>query len=123
MIWIAIIVPGVVVVYFFYLRPILRAMPLLKRFYEEADGFWATVWAFAGRSSTMIWALFLQLLSQMLQWIDPIANLLGDYELRSQISEALQANPVMLGRILMVISLITIAARLRGIMQQSEEQL
>lgn len=121
MTWIVLILPGAIVAYFFYLRPILRAMPMLKRFYEEADGFWQTAWALVGKSVTMIWMLFLQLLSWALQWIDPIANFLGDPELRQQISETLQANPVTLGYILMAISFITIAARLRGMMAQSED--
>lgn len=116
------ILPGLAVAYFFYLRPILRALPMFKRFYEEADGFWQTVWALVGKSATMVWSIFLQFLSWALQAIDPIANYLGDPELKQQITDALQANPQILGWILMAISFVTIAARLRGMMSQSEEQ-
>jgi hypothetical protein len=120
MIWIALILPGLVVAYFLYLRPILHALPMLKRFYDNADGFWAMVWVFCGKSATMAFSYFIQALSQALQWIDPIANFLGDPDLRNQITEGLQANPVILGRILMVVSFLTIAARLHGMVKQSD---
>lgn len=120
--WAVLIFPGLVVVYFFYLRPILHALPMFKRFYEEADGFWATVWVFCGKSVTMTWAYVLQGLSWALQYIDPISNFLGDPQLSQQITDRLQGNPEILGYILMIISFITIAARLRGMMTQSESQ-
>jgi hypothetical protein len=120
MIWIALIAPGLLVAYFLYLRPLLRAMPLLKRFYEQADGFWSTVWAFCGRSVTMAFSYFIQVLSWALQAIDPIASFLGDPDLRQQITDGLQANPKVLGYILMAISFLTIAARLQGLVKQHD---
>lgn len=120
MIWIVLILPGLVVAYALFLRPILRAMPMFKRFYDEADGFWATAWVLCGKSVTMVWAYFLQALSWALQAIDPIANFLGDPDLKQQIADGLQANPKMLGYILMGISFLTIAARLRGMVKQSD---
>lgn len=122
MTWLVLVLPGAVVFYFFYLRPILRALPMFKRFYEEADGFWAKVWAICGKSVTMLWALFLQGLSWLLQYADPIANFLGDPQFSEQLSQRLQGNPEILGYILMVVSFITIAARLRGMMAQSTEE-
>jgi hypothetical protein len=116
----ALILPGLVVAYFLYLRPILRAFPMFKRFYDEADGFWATAWVFCGKSATMVWAFLLQALSWALQAIDPVANFIGDPDLRQQITDGLQANPKVLGYILMGISFLTIAARLRGMVKQSD---
>lgn len=121
MIWLAFILPGLIVAYFLYLRPFLHALPMLKRFYDEADGFWSTVWAFCGKSATMAFAYFIQALSWALQWIDPIANFLGEPDLRQQITDGLQANPKVLGYILMGISFLTIAARLRGISSKGDE--
>lgn len=115
MIWLALILPGLVVGYALFLRPVLHALPQLKEFYAEADGFWAKAWALCGRSMTMVWGFVLQGLGQALQWIDPIASALGDPDLRTQITDTFQANPKILGYVLMVISFITIAARLRGI--------
>jgi len=115
MIWIIAILPGVIVGYALFLRPVLHAMPQLKDFYAEADGFWAKVWALCGRSITIVWGLALQGLGQALQWIDPIASALGDPDLKAQITDTLQTNPKILGYVLMAISFITIAARLRGI--------
>ena len=114
MIWLIAILPGLIVGYALFLRPVLRALPQLKDFYAEADGFWAKVWAVCGKSVTIVWGLVLQLLGQGLQWIDPIASMLGDPELRTQITETLQTNPKVLGYVLMVISAVTIAARLRS---------
>lgn len=115
MIWLIAVLPGVIVGYALFLRPVLRALPQLKDFYAEADGFWAKVWALCGRSITIVWGLALQVLGQALQWIDPIASALGDPDLRTQITDTLQTNPKILGYVLMGISFITIAARLRGI--------
>jgi len=109
------VAPGLIVGYFLFLRPVLRALPQLKEFYAEADGFWAKVWALCGRSITMVWALVLQGVGQALQWVDPIASALGDPDLRTQITDTLQTNPKVLGYVLMAISMITLAARLRGI--------
>ncbi len=114
MIYLALILPGLIVGYFLFLRPALHAVPRFKQFYDEADGFWQTAWALCGKSITLVWALFLQAVSWLLQWIDPIANMVGDPELRNQITDALQANPKFLGYVLMVISFVTIAARLRS---------
>lgn len=113
MIWVALILPGLVAAYVLFSRPVLKEQ--FKAFYVQADGFWAKVWALFGRSTTIVWHSLLWLVGQALQWIDPIAGALGDPDLRQQITETLGANPVILGYVLMVISAITIVARLRGI--------
>lgn len=120
MIWLVLTIPGLVVAYALFLRPALHALPQLKTFYAEADGFWAKVWALCGKSATMAFAYLVQGLGWLLQWMDPIANMLGDPDLRSQVTETLQANPKILGYVLMAISAITIAARLRSFVKSAE---
>lgn len=120
MIWAVLILPGAIVAYFLYLRPFLHTLPMLKRFYDEADGFWQKVWALCGKSVTMAFSYFIQVLSWALQAVDPIASFLGDPDLRQQITEGLQANPKVLGYILMGISFLTIAARLQGLVKQKD---
>ena len=65
-------------------------------------------------SLTVAWGYCLALAGTVLQIIDYVADPLGDSELRSQISTAI-SDPKIAGRILLGISLITIAARLRSL--------
>ncbi len=120
MIFLALTLPGLVVAYWLYVRPFLRALPMFKKFYASADGFWAKVWALCGKSATMAWGLFLQAVGWMLQLIDPIAATLGDPDFRQQIMSTLGADPKIGGYILMAISFITIAARLRGLAKSTD---
>lgn len=113
--WLILIVPGVACAYYFLLRPVLHAIPALKTFYAEADGFWAKVWAICGRSVTVLWGLFLTGIGTVFQWLDPIATALGDPDLKAQVMEALKDNPQYLAYVMMGISAITIAARLRSV--------
>lgn len=123
MFWVyaALIAPGAFTAYFLFLRPRLHALPQFKKFYDEADGFWQTVWALCGKSATMAFAYFIQALSWALQWMDPIASFFGDPELRQQLTDTLQANPKVLGYVMMFISLCTIAARVRSIIPKDDE--
>jgi hypothetical protein len=120
MIWIALIAPGAIVAYWLFVRPFLRALPQLKTFYERADGFWETVWSFCGNSLTIAWMYVVQLIGQALQWIDPIAAMFGDPDLRAQVTETLGANPKVLGYVLMAISAVTIVARLRSFVKSGD---
>lgn len=122
MIYLLLIAPGALTAYFLFLRPQLHALPTFKRFYEEADGFWATVWALCGKSLTMAFSYFIQVLSWALQWMDPIATFFGDPDLREQLTTTLQANPVVLGYVLMFISACTIAARVHGLMPKRDDE-
>jgi hypothetical protein len=117
--YVLLIAPGAAVAYWLYVRPVLRALPYFKWIYEQADGFWSKAWALCGHSVTIAGATVLQVLSWFFQFIDPLADLLGDPDLRQQITDALQASPTTLGRVMMVISALTIAARLRGIAKGS----
>lgn len=117
----ALILPGLLVAYALFLRPVLRAMPAFKSFYAEADGFWQKVWALCGNSATLAFAYFIQVLSWALQWVDPIATFFGDPDFRAQLTEALQANPKVLGYVMMAISFATIAARVRSLIPKDDE--
>lgn len=121
LIYAALILPGLIVAYALFLRPILHAIPRFQQFFTEADGFWQKVWAVCGKSVTLAFAYFVQAISWLLQWIDPIANFLGDPDLRQQITDTLQTNPKVLGYVLMGISFITIAARVRSFSKTSDE--
>ena len=114
-IWISLIVPGLICVYGFFLRPVLAAMPQFKKFYAEADGFWAKIWAVCGKSATLAWSYILVGIGALVQFIDPMAAALGDPDLKSQVINTLQSDPKILGYVMMAISAITIAARLRSI--------
>ena len=107
------ILPGLIVAYVLFARPLLREK--FSGFYSDADGFWSKVWALCGKSATIAFSYVVQALGWVLQWIDPVASFLGDPDLRLQITDALQANPKILGYVLMAISALTIYARLRSI--------
>jgi hypothetical protein len=109
------ILPGLIAAYCIFLRPILKALPALKEFYAEADGFWAKVKALSWNSLTIAWSYFMLGSGAVLQWIDPISTALGDPDFRVQVTDALQANPKILSYILMGISAVTIASRLRSL--------
>ena len=120
LVFIALVLPSLVVGYALFLRPMLHAMPAFKQFYAEADGFWQKVWALCGKSMTLAFAYVVQAVSWLLQWIDPIASMVGDPDLRQQITENLGSNPKLLGYVLMGISFITIAARVRSLIPKDD---
>jgi hypothetical protein len=102
------ILPGLLAAYFLFFRSILKAIPALKGFYAEADGFWAKVWAVCGKSVTMVWGYFLAA-------IGALSSALGDPSIMAQITGALKEHPEYLGYVLMGVSAVTIATRLRSI--------
>lgn len=114
MIWLALTLPGLIVAYALFLRPFLAALPQLKTFYAEADGFWAKVWAVCAKDVMLAFSYLVQAVGWLLQWADPIASFLGDPDFKTQVTDTLQANPKILGYVLMGISAVTIAARLRS---------
>jgi hypothetical protein len=109
------IVPGLLVTYALFLRPVLHAIPALKKFYTDADGFWAKVSALGGHSATIAWGYFMAALGFATTWVGPLGTAIGDPELKNQITSMVQGNPAVLGYVTMAISAITIAARLRSI--------
>jgi hypothetical protein len=109
------IMPGLACGYALVLRPLLAKIPALQKFYAEADGFWAKVWALCGNSLTIAWSWLLAGIGTAMSAIDPIAAALGDPDLKSQVANALQSNPKILGYVTIGISAVTIIARLRSI--------
>jgi hypothetical protein len=73
---------------------------------------WCKIKASCLHSLTVAWGYVLALVGVMMQGIDTIADALGDPNLKDQISAAV-GDARMTGRILLGISVITIAARLR----------
>ncbi len=109
------IIPGVIVAYAFFIRPLLEKMPKLKAFYAEADGFWAKLWAICGKSVTMAWSYVLVAVSGVLSQLDGIAATLGDPNFKQQVADFVHGDPKILGYFGMAVSLITIASRLRSL--------
>ena len=109
------IAPGVACVYFFFVRPMLEAMPAFQKFYAEANSFWAKVWALCGKSATMAWSYILAGIGALVQFIDPLASAVGDPNLHDQVTQALASDPKILGYFAMFVAAVTVAARLRTI--------
>jgi hypothetical protein len=109
------ILPGLIAAYLILLRPVLKAMPALKTFYEEADGFWAKAWAVCGNSLTMVWSYFVLAAGALLNQVDNIAATLGDPNFKQQVAQLIGTDPKALGYFAMTVSAVTIAARLRSI--------
>lgn len=107
MVWF-LILPGLIAAYFLFFRSVLKGIPALKGFYDQADGFWAKLWALCGRSVTMLWGYFLASLGAL-------SAALGDPAIMGQIMAVLKEHPEYLSYGLMAISAITIASRLRSI--------
>lgn len=107
MVWF-LILPGLFAAYFLFFRSILKAIPALKGFYSEADGFWAKVWAVCGKSVTMVWGYSLAALGAL-------SAAVGDPAIMAQIGSFLKNHPEALGYVMMAVSAITIASRLRSI--------
>lgn len=120
--WLALTVPGLLVaVYLLVLRPVLHALPQLKTFYAEADGFWEKVWALNWNSLTIAWSYFMAAVGFGLDWLEPVASALGDPDFKAQLADMLQAEPKTLGWVLMGISAVNIAARLRSFATKADQ--
>jgi hypothetical protein len=117
--WTILIVPGLVAFYLMIVRPILSSLPVFKRFYQEANGFWAKVSAIGGHSLTIAWSYLITLIGGLGSAIDIIGPMLGDPDLKQQLTDALAMNPKVLGQVLMAISIVTIVTRLRTLGQNS----
>ncbi|MCV0384906.1 MAG: hypothetical protein K5821_00510 [Nitrobacter sp.] len=115
MIWVLFIIPGLIAAYVVFARPVLKALPALKRFYAEADTFWGKVWALFGRSATVVWSFVVAASSVAFDYVDPLAALLGAPDFKNQVMTLLKDNPQYLGYFAMLVSGVTIVARLRSI--------
>lgn len=117
MLILVVIIPAMVCLYALALRPLLHKVPAFAPFYDEADGLWARLRASCGNSLTVAWGYLLGGLGAALELVDRFAPVLGDDHIKAQLSDALQASPKALGYLLAAISVVTIAARLRGLMK------
>ena len=117
-IWAILIIPGLICAYIFFVRPALKAIPVFAKFYTQADGFWAKVSALGGHSATVAWGYFMAAVGFLMTWIEPIGTAVGDPDIKSQITDSLQANPKALGYFAMAVSAITIVARLRSLTKE-----
>ncbi|MCK1668613.1 hypothetical protein IVA91_27500 [Bradyrhizobium sp. 153] len=108
-------IPTIIVVYVLAVRPVLRELPQFKALYAEADGFWQKVWAACGKSALLAGSYVAQVVGWIFQALDPMAELLGDPDLKQRIADALQTNPKALGLVMSIISAVIIAARLRSL--------
>jgi len=70
------------------------------------------------RSLTIAWGYLLALVSVILQLIDAAGDALGDPAIKDQVSAAI-GDPTWAGRVLLIISIVTLAARLRSIRKAS----
>ena len=61
------------------------------------------------------WGYLLGGFGSAIAMLDPLANAVGDPELKDKVTSLLQSNPQVLGYLTIGISVITIAARLRSI--------
>ena len=114
MIWIVLLaIVALLLVYVFVLRPILRALPALRFFYDQADGFWRKVSALEWHSATVAWSYLLAVIGAVFQGIDSIGDALGDPNLKDQIAAAI-GDAKTVGRILLGISIVTLVVRLRS---------
>lgn len=111
------VLPGLIFLYALLLRPLLHKIPAFQKFYAEADGFWAKVWAICGKSITMLWGYVLGGVGALFELLDKLGPAFGDADLKDKVTQALQSNPKILGYILAGISMVTIAARVRSLMK------
>ena len=66
-------------------------------------------------SLTVGWSYLLAIVGGLLQAVDAAADALNDPSFKDSINEALGGNPIIVGRILLTVSVITIVARLRSL--------
>ena len=79
---------------------------------------WTKMKAFSLNSLTIAWSYVLALTGAALQAIDSAGDALGDPGIKDQLSAAI-GDPKTTGRILLVISVITMIARLRSVRRAS----
>ncbi|MBR1249411.1 hypothetical protein JQ609_21090 [Bradyrhizobium sp. AUGA SZCCT0169] len=74
--------------------------------------------AFCLNSLTIAWSYFLAVLGLLLQLVDAAGDFLGDPAIKDEVSAAV-GDPTWAGRVLLAISIVTLAARLRSLRKQS----
>ncbi len=74
--------------------------------------------AFCLHSLTIAWSYVLALVGTILQLVDTAGDTLGDPGFKDQVSAAV-GDPTWAGRVLLAISIVTLAARLRSVGRRS----
>lgn len=115
MLYAVLTIPGLIAAYVIFVRPWLKAIPALKEFYSDADTFWGKVWALFGKSTTVVWSVLVAAAAKAFDYIDPLASLFGAPDFKDQVMTLLKDNPQYLGYFAMIVSGVTIMARLRSI--------
>jgi hypothetical protein len=103
--------------YALILRPILHRVPQFQKFYAEADGFWPVVWAYCGKSVTVLWSYILGGVGLAFSLLDKAGPLLGDPDLNLQqrAVDLLKDNPQVAGYVVLALSMVTLITRLRSL--------
>lgn len=116
MIWfVCLALAALVFAYVYVVRPILRALPVLKAFYDRADTAWAKAKALAWNSLTVAWSYVMAAAGVVMQQLDGIADIFGDPDLKANLSTVIGADTRTLGYVLLAISGVTLLTRLRSI--------
>lgn len=107
----------VIIGYALILRPILHRIPAFQDFYAEADGFWAKVWAYCGKSVTIAWSYVLGGVGLGFSLLDKFGSAIGDPDLNLQqkVVDVLKDHPQVAGWVVFAFGLITLFARVRSI--------
>jgi uncharacterized membrane protein YuzA (DUF378 family) len=79
------------------------------------------VWAVCGKSATILWSYLLSALAGLWSILDPLAQILGEPDLKAQIIDALKDHPQLVGYFLMGIAGVTVAARVRSIRKEQQK--
>lgn len=78
------------------------------------------IWTACARSVTIAWSYVLAAIGALLNAIDAgLGDAIGDPALKQQVSDAFKGDPAILGKILVIISVITIMARVRSKIKKS----
>jgi hypothetical protein len=73
---------------------------------------------FCLKSLTVAWSYLLAFIGVILQLVDAAGEVLGDPGIKDQVSAAI-GDPTWAGRVLLAISIVTLAARLRSVRKSS----
>jgi hypothetical protein len=95
--------------------PILKAWPKLQASYTAADTSWRKAKALTWNSMTIAWSYVMLAIGFVMQQFDNIAGLLGDPDLKANLSTVLGADTRTLGYMLLGISMVTLVSRLRSL--------
>ncbi len=111
------IILGLIGTYIAIIRPILMARPVARDMIAEADGVWAKIWALCYQSATVVVSYGGIVVGFIMNMLDIAGSMLSDPSFQDQVRSLLGGNPKLLGGVLMAISAIVFAARMRSIIK------